>query len=135
MVKQKNEPPSNLPYSLEQQQQIIDYLADNDVTPDLTFAILLCMFFGNRINEVLTLQKSNITDHNGMVGLSPFRHGHKRKNWFVGVTQVTLASYTTPDERDIRVETMKGSGPGGQHVNTTESAVRASRGDPVTESG
>jgi peptide chain release factor len=59
------------------------------------------------------------------IGLSPFRHGHKRKNWFVGVTQVALASYTVPDERDIRVETMKGSGPGGQHVNTTESAVRA----------
>ncbi|MFH2122043.1 MAG: peptide chain release factor H [Pseudomonadota bacterium] len=58
------------------------------------------------------------------IGRSPFRLHHKRKNWFVGVQ--ILRQPTTPpwSENDIRVETMRASGPGGQHVNKTESAVR-----------
>lgn len=60
------------------------------------------------------------------IGQSPYRKNHKRKNWFVGVSKApdiaTIAKY---DERDIRYQTLKASGPGGQHVNKTESAVRA----------
>jgi len=56
---------------------------------------------------------------------SPFRPGHKRRNWFVGIRTVEMPTLVKLDERDIRIETMRGSGPGGQHVNTTESAVRA----------
>ena len=58
------------------------------------------------------------------IGLSPYRHGHKRKNWFVGVEVIATPAAIHFSEQDVRVEVMKGSGPGGQHVNTTESAVR-----------
>jgi len=54
---------------------------------------------------------------------SPWRSGRNRKNWFIGVARFSAA--VIPKESEIRVETLKSSGPGGQHVNKTESAVRA----------
>jgi peptide chain release factor len=60
------------------------------------------------------------------IGTSPFRPTHKRKNWFVAVTTIAEAE-DSPDlrEADIRYQSYRASGPGGQHVNTTDSAVRA----------
>lgn len=60
------------------------------------------------------------------IGQSPFRKNHKRKNWFVGVTVLDAEkSHVDFKESDIRYQAMKASGPGGQHVNATQSAVRA----------
>lgn len=60
------------------------------------------------------------------IGKSPFRPLHKRRNWFVGVSRAPLAE-EVPELRDedIRYQAMRASGPGGQHVNKTDSAVRA----------
>jgi peptide chain release factor len=55
---------------------------------------------------------------------SPFRPEHKRKNWFVGVDVLEPVEETSFDPKEVRWETMRASGPGGQHVNRTESAVR-----------
>ena len=58
---------------------------------------------------------------------SPVRPGHKRKNWFVAV-DLLAAPEAGPgkiDPRDVVLEAMRASGPGGQHVNKTLSAVRA----------
>ena len=58
------------------------------------------------------------------IAQSPFRPEHRRKNWFVGVEVLEPPSAEQFDPRDVRFETMRASGPGGQHVNRTESAVR-----------
>ncbi|MES2289464.1 MAG: peptide chain release factor H [Pseudomonadota bacterium] len=60
------------------------------------------------------------------IGASPFRPMHKRRNWFVGVTRApTDEDIFGLRNEDIRYQTMRASGPGGQHVNKTDSAVRA----------
>lgn len=58
------------------------------------------------------------------IARSPFRPTHKRKNWFVGIDILEPVDETRLDLTAIRWETMRASGPGGQHVNRTESAVR-----------
>lgn len=56
---------------------------------------------------------------------SPYRKFHKRKNWFVGVQAFDVTKEFQWDERQVAYESMRASGPGGQHVNKTESAIRA----------
>lgn len=60
---------------------------------------------------------------------SPVRPGHKRRNWFVGVSRIEpvepAAHHGPLDRTDVRFETLRAGGPGGQHQNTTDSAVRA----------
>ncbi|GHU73030.1 hypothetical protein FACS189413_16950 [Bacteroidia bacterium] len=54
----------------------------------------------------------------------PYRKFHKRKNWFVGVQRLPVFVANEWNENELRIQTLKASGPGGQHVNKTESAVR-----------
>jgi peptide chain release factor len=59
---------------------------------------------------------------------SPVRKGHRRQNWFVGVRRLDFRDAETEatlEARDLRFETLRAGGPGGQHQNTTDSAVRA----------
>jgi len=59
--------------------------------------------------------------------VSPFRPTHKRKNWFIAIHTLTVPTVneTTINEKDVVFEAMRASGPGGQHVNKTDSAIRA----------
>lgn len=54
---------------------------------------------------------------------SPLRAQHKRKNWYLDVLLFSEPARAFGDE--VRFETMRSSGPGGQHANKTETAVRA----------
>ena len=64
-----------------------------------------------------------------LVRISPFDNQSRRQTSFaaVDVTPVVEASdHVDIDESDIRVDIYRSSGPGGQGVNTTDSAVRLS---------
>jgi len=83
------------------------------------------------LSAVIFLAGENISDFADSwegtvlwIAQSPYRKFHKRKNWFVGVQCLPVFEETQWKESDIRVQTLKASGPGGQHVNKTESAVR-----------
>lgn len=60
-----------------------------------------------------------------VVAASALRLGYRRKNWFVAVRRMAEPAATVAiDPADLVFETMRAGGPGGQHQNRTESAVR-----------
>lgn len=59
------------------------------------------------------------------IGQSPYRKYHKRKNWFIELFELDTKTDMNFDEKDVYFQSTKSSGPGGQHVNKTSSAVRA----------
>lgn len=70
---------------------------------------------------------------NGWIGTilwrakSTLRPQHKRANWFVGIYELAAKtqSFEQVDPGDVTFESFRAGGPGGQHQNTTDSAVRA----------
>ena len=62
-----------------------------------------------------------------LVRISPFDSGARRHTSFASVWNYTVVDASINvdiKEKDIRVDTYRSSGAGGQHVNTTDSAVR-----------
>lgn len=78
-------------------------------------------FSGTGLSEMINKWVGSVL----WIGQSPYRKFHKRKNWFVEVSELAVPSDETLRYSDIQFQATKSSGPGGQHVNKTMSAVRA----------
>lgn len=99
--------------------QIMDYLAGDEAgVKSVTFAVNGQYAYGH--------MKSEHGIHR-MVRISPFDATGRRHTSFASVSvlpEVGTDIEITIEEKDLRVDTYRASGPGGQHVNKTSSAIR-----------
>ena len=105
--------------SRKMKTKIVDHLAGDEAgTKNVTFTVSGPYAYG--------YLKSEHGVHR-MVRISPFDANGRRHTSFASVSILPeIEDDITIDinERDIRVEAFRASGPGGQHVNKTSSAVR-----------
>jgi peptide chain release factor len=60
------------------------------------------------------------------IGQSKQRAGHKRHSWFVAIKPIQLKDIPKLDPEAVEIQATRASGPGGQKVNKTASAIRVS---------
>lgn len=103
----------------DMQVQIIDHLPGDEAgIKNITFTVVGPYAYG--------YLKSEHGIHR-MVRISPFDATRRRHTSFASVSvlpEINTDIKIEIDEKDIRIDTYRASGPGGQHVNKTSSAIR-----------
>ncbi len=88
--------------------------------PKTLTSAVIAMEGNNNLQEYISHWQGTVQ----WVGTSMYRPTNKRKNWFVSVKVLEPITQEDLKTGDIRVDRMRSSGPGGQHANKTETAIR-----------